>query len=393
MNSSTEHTAEIDFRAGASAEPASWGGVAFSLRHELHDNRILFVLCVLFVVATNLILDRVAGETPKFVRQLPVSLMMNATMAAYVGILQICVYLIVNRPNSPLRALAGSFGASRGAIIARAIIFIPLASIVLATFSRVKQNIGELNPFWLDKTFISWDALIHGGHQPWELLQPLFGRPFITDTLDYLYYCWFPVFYLTFFWQAFRLRDPALRRQYMLAFFACWILIGSAAAFFLSSAGPAFLDDLKMNTGPFDGLLAYLNQAGEFGHSINAVVVQHTLWQAYTTDFDFPYEGISAMPSMHVAIATLMALLAWRISRVLGAAYTCFAVLIFCGSILLAFHYAVDGYVAALMAAGIWLVAGRMTRDKAPAAPVPVHVPDANDMLRARVAKLMLRPS
>ena len=69
--------------------------------------------------------------------------------------------------------------------------------------------------------------------------------------------------------------------------------------------------------------------------------------------------GVSAMPSMHNAIAVLYGLTpcAWR-SRIRIAAWT-FATLIFVGSIHLGWHYAVDGIIAGLMMAGIWYAAGR----------------------------------
>jgi hypothetical protein len=68
-----------------------------------------------------------------------------------------------------------------------------------------------------------------------------------------------------------------------------------------------------------------------------------------------------------VAIAVLMALLGWRVHWFAGVAYTVFAALIFLGSVHLAFHYAVDGYVAAAMVFAIWYVAGKLTDDKSPA--------------------------
>ena len=77
--------------------------------------------------------------------------------------------------------------------------------------------------------------------------------------------------------------------------------------------------------------------------------------------------GIAAMPSMHVAGALLFALAGWRESRALGLLLTGYAVLILVGSVHLAWHYAVDGYVAALVTAFLWWAVGRYVRWRCPA--------------------------
>jgi membrane-associated phospholipid phosphatase len=82
------------------------------------------------------------------------------------------------------------------------------------------------------------------------------------------------------------------------------------------------------------------------------------LWESYETS-EGMISGISAMPSMHVATAVLFFLcargagIAW-----LSWATGIFAVMIQIGSVLLAWHYAVDGYAGALLALGCWWLAG-----------------------------------
>ena len=68
------------------------------------------------------------------------------------------------------------------------------------------------------------------------------------------------------------------------------------------------------------------------------------------------------MPSLHIAMATLFALVGWTIDRRLGIAATLFAVGIFIGSIHLGWHYAVDGYVSAPATVMLWLLAGWLNR-------------------------------
>jgi len=64
------------------------------------------------------------------------------------------------------------------------------------------------------------------------------------------------------------------------------------------------------------------------------------------------------MPSLHVAIAVLQALLGWRLSRKLGLILTGYAVIVLLGSVHLAWHYAVDGYLSILLALIVWKASG-----------------------------------
>jgi hypothetical protein len=65
---------------------------------------------------------------------------------------------------------------------------------------------------------------------------------------------------------------------------------------------------------------------------------------------------------MHVSIAVLMMLVGFRASRWIGTLYAIFAVLIMLGSVHLAWHYAVDGYLAAALTILIWKSSGRIVR-------------------------------
>jgi PAP2 superfamily len=70
--------------------------------------------------------------------------------------------------------------------------------------------------------------------------------------------------------------------------------------------------------------------------------------------------GISAMPSMHVSMACLFTLLAWRVSKVAGMLLFVFLVVIQIGSVVLAYHYAIDGYVSLIATPAIWWASGRV---------------------------------
>lgn len=111
---------------------------------------------------------------------------------------------------------------------------------------------------------------------------------------------------------------------------------------------------------PFVPLMDYLRAANE-QYPLRAIQLQELLWRAYE-DPEAAGLGISAMPSMHVSIAVLMALLGFSIRRWLGWAYTIFALAIVVGSVHLGWHYAIDAYVAAVATVGIWWLSGKVVR-------------------------------
>jgi hypothetical protein len=70
--------------------------------------------------------------------------------------------------------------------------------------------------------------------------------------------------------------------------------------------------------------------------------------------------GISAMPSVHNALAVLFAIAAFQMNRWAGWLMTGYAIVIWIGSIHLGWHYAVDGIVAAIATLGLWHGAGKL---------------------------------
>jgi membrane-associated phospholipid phosphatase len=71
------------------------------------------------------------------------------------------------------------------------------------------------------------------------------------------------------------------------------------------------------------------------------------------------------MPSQHVGIAWLMALYAFQFKRWLGILMTVFTLAIMVGSVILGWHYAVDGYLGVIVVSFIWLGSGFVLRRKA----------------------------
>ena len=241
------------------------------------------------------------------------------------------------------------------------LIFAAIPTLLLPVFGSVftsfKNAIPELIPFSYDQDFMLLDRLLHFGHDPWVLLQPLFGYPLATSVISYLYNLWIPLMSLVFYWQVFSLKSPVLRMQYLLSFAILWSLGGSLLAVLLSSAGPWLYPEITGLENPYEALRQYLLQSDALFTNWS-LTAQDYLWEAHQAEGVATGGGISAMPSLHVAIAVLQALLGWRVSRRLGLIFSAYAVVIVLGSVHLAWHYAVDGYLSILLALLVWKLTG-----------------------------------
>lgn len=229
--------------------------------------------------------------------------------------------------------------------------------IFITRFSIFKQLIPHLNPFRWDEIFMKMDYVLHLGNHPWALLQPLLGYPDITWSIDILYMLWFPVMFGIMLWMAWSGRRR-LRLQFFLSFMTLWIILGALLATIFSCAGPCYYEEVTGLKSPFNDLMAYLQQVGQV-HHLFALFNQKGLWDAYSQGGYLLFGGISAMPSMHVAGSTLFAIVGWEVGHFLGLVLTAYAIITQIGSVHLGWHYAIDGYFAALLTFVVWKAADR----------------------------------
>jgi hypothetical protein len=149
--------------------------------------------------------------------------------------------------------------------------------------------------------------------------------------------------------------DSQLRRQFFLTYMLSWAIIGSAMATWLASVGPCFMGPL-LGDARFDAQMAYLNAAND-QIPIMTLRVQDLLLEWHLSAQDGLGAGITAMPSMHCAIAFLYWLAMRRVSPRLGIVFAAFFIITWVSSVHLAYHYAVDGLVSLVAVAILWKIA------------------------------------
>jgi hypothetical protein len=213
-----------------------------------------------------------------------------------------------------------------------------------------KIMIPLIRPFSWDENFAAWDQALHFGRQPWEYVQ--FNLPLVTRFIDAAYLTVFGVMAGLLGWYIFCEPNSKRRRQFLWTYLLSWFLIGNVAATLLSSAGPCYYAHFVAGSNPFAPLMASLSEMNQ-AHSLHAVYLQGRLWANYLNGVIVYGQSISAMPSMHVAIAALLVIATWNLSRWIGMVMLVNAILILVGSVHLGWHYAVDGYAAAI---GTWLI-------------------------------------
>ncbi|MEM7700691.1 MAG: phosphatase PAP2 family protein [Pseudomonadota bacterium] len=265
--------------------------------------------------------------------------------------------LYKQRPESPSTFLIARYSSvpARATITAGAPM-LAVAILLLPFFSKMKAAIPLFTDYTWDDTFVAWDRAIFFGYDAWEVLQPVIGFPVVTAFLALLYQLWFLLLYPGVMFFAFARVDHDVRRQFFLTYFLSWTLIGGAMATWLASVGPCFVGPMLGDTR-FDDQMAYLNAANE-QIPIMTLPVQEMLLEWFAAAENGLGSGITAMPSMHCAIAFLYWIAMRRISARWGAFFGIFFFITWVSSVHLAYHYAVDGLVSMIAVGALWKASG-----------------------------------
>jgi membrane-associated phospholipid phosphatase len=233
-----------------------------------------------------------------------------------------------------------------------------LMVLVLMSFAQLKSLIPMIQPFAWDVDFAELDRVLHFGTDPYRIVHAVLGWNLSISFFTGMYNIWLFMAYFTLFGTCFMHPKRPARLQFLIAFLLVWAVGGNLLATVFSSAGPVYY--AKLGLGDTFAPLFDTLQAHAATGMISVIETQDLLWRFYTASNSI--NAISAFPSMHVASTTLMALLGFQIARWIGISLTIFAAIIMVGSVLLGWHYAVDGYVGALLAVVGWKLSGWLIR-------------------------------
>jgi hypothetical protein len=220
-----------------------------------------------------------------------------------------------------------------------------------AMFASIKTTISD-HGFPYDKALADLDRSLHLGHGISWYLAPLRIEP-ILRAVEFNYdVVWFVICFGILYWVAISPRAEGMRGRYLATFFLVWVVVGNIAAAMLPTAGPAFYGEVTGDPARFEKLREFVNStAGWFS---SAADEQRYLWALHTSGTSGFGSGISAFPSVHVALIAMNAFFVTEYSRRLALAAWAYVVLIMLSSVYLGWHYGVDGYVALGLAAAIY---------------------------------------
>lgn len=321
-----------------------------------NEGTVVFLLSLSIVAMGGLML-RFAGNTLPAFEWFLRNIRLYVIIWLLAVLLETSIRLLVDRPEKPASFLVRE---SFRKLLCRRLAALPsifAVAIFMPAFSAMKSSIGRLNDFKWDTTFIMWDRALHGT-DPWRILQPIMGFPEVTYAASTLYHAWFLLIYAGPVAVAFFVRSRALRLRFFLAYLGSWTIVGMVFATLFASVGPVFAEPI-LGIDTFAQQTAYLKQANTI-YPIAVVDVQAMLLEWYRAGDYGLGRGITAMPSMHVALAWLYVLAMWRIDRRLGIGFAVFFAGIMLSSVHLAYHYAVDGYVAVALVSLIWWASGQI---------------------------------
>jgi hypothetical protein len=253
------------------------------------------------------------------------------------------------RADQPLRKVIQALRPRLPLLLLPALI----APLFLAGYTTAKTSMSRLISFRWDALFSDMDAWIFRS-DPWRLTHALIG-PSMTPWLESFYtLVWGFTLVMTSAFVAL-IGNSKLVGRYFLTSSLAWMIGGVVLAYLFSSAGPIF-------AAHFDPALADrfapLREALDRTLSEDSSVrrTQAYLLRELSLSFVAKGGGISAMPSMHLAAATLY-ILAARGTRWIIPAWLFFA-LTFLGSVHFGYHYAVDMPLAVLVTVICWKITG-----------------------------------
>jgi hypothetical protein len=254
------------------------------------------------------------------------------------------------KANNPIHKVAAKL-MQRLPLLALPVFLLP---VFMASYTATKSAIQPLVGFKYDLIFGAIDGAIFGT-DPWKIVHGIIG-PGWRFMIEYFYvHVWILALLYSKAFVALFAR-PRFVWTFYTASLLTWFIGGFVVAYLIPAAGPTFANlaepEVAARFLPLkEHLLDILSPSSPF--LVGPAYLQENIG-SQTVKYG---AGISAMPSMHIAAASIY-VLASRGTRWFFPACL-FAAIIFVGSIYSGYHYAIDGFVAFVVAAACWNISCR----------------------------------
>jgi len=224
----------------------------------------------------------------------------------------------------------------------------------ISAFTAYKHVLDIKLSFFADGWLASIDEYLFIG-QPWYRLRAITPRWLDWPLYSLYSQIWF-IYLIGGFLVAAFVQNSKTRNVYMATLIAQAFVLDMIIRSALNSAGPVFYDRV-FGGDRFSGLIEALRNSPAGPATLRIV---DYLWYSYATDRTVLGTGISAMPSGHLAIVTINALLASAMSRAAGYVAWVYVAIIMYGSIYFGWHYSLDGVVSIVTVIALWRCCDRL---------------------------------
>lgn len=221
-----------------------------------------------------------------------------------------------------------------------------------SVFLPIKYAIPSQLPFYLDPLLVVRERQLLGS-DAWIIADRFAG--WALPVVDLVYASWLPLQFLIAF-SILVLPPSANKSRALITYFLIWTLLGVLAATLLASVGPIFYDRL-VGGDEFSDLTRRLQASAPI-----TFAEARMMWASFSENPPGLVMGISAMPSIHVAVAVWIWLSLRSLRPGLSNLAFAYAALICWGSVQLGWHYLSDGVAACLGVRGLWWLAEVITR-------------------------------
>jgi hypothetical protein len=299
-----------------------------------------WIIPALAILGVECLVAALIGLTVSFHYQIPFNtFFITGSTIAVIGLSLALVWQLFGLwregEEHPARHILGRLPWSFG-------IGVLLVACQIAVLNWTKVMMPLITGYWADLTFASLDRLLLG-QDAWRLSHQLFGQ--FTPVIDRLYGLWAPIKF-TVLLVILCLPASPRKAQALTAYFIT-MASGALGQYLGASVGPIFYELFQLG-----------DQFRDIPVSPWVAAGRDYLWSDYLKGGGRIGGGISAMPSMHVAIALWMALAGRALlSRLQFIGWAYFA-LVLVGSVHLGWHYAVDGLVSCAFTLAAWKLAG-----------------------------------